>query len=178
MSGCVSSCSSSRVSAVPVSPPSLGQVRGVRGETTMAGDVVLQTSPVTKERETVTDLGTEVNTMATLAARETWCVEVTTVSSSENITILKMTAVRSQWSPPRPRPPAPASPGGRWWRGLRAAPCSGRVERARLTVIMTGTVRAAWSVVTTTATGLVLTSITRTTAVKNHQDTSVLHLHQ
>ena len=144
----------------------------------MAGDVVLRSSRVTKARETVTVLGTEVNTMATLAARKTWCVEVITVSSSENIIILKMTVVRSQWSPPPPRPPAPAAPGGRWWRGLRAAPCSGRAERARLTVTMTETARVAWSVVTTTATGLVLTSITRTTAVKDQQHPLFLNLHK
>ena len=47
-----------------------------------------------RERETVTVLGTGVNTTATLAARASWCVGVTTVSSLENIIILKMTAVR------------------------------------------------------------------------------------
>ena len=83
----------------------------------MTGDVALQRSPVVKERETVTDLRTEVNMMAIEAVRETYSAAVTTVSSSENITILKMTAVRSQWSPPPPPPPppAPAVPGGRWW---------------------------------------------------------------
>ena len=43
---------------------------------------------------------------------------------------------------------------------------------------MTGTVRAVWSVVTTTATGLGLTSITRMTAVRNLPQSSVLLLHQ
>ena len=60
----------------------------------MGGDVVLQSSRVTRERETVTDLVTEDNMTAMLAVKETWCVEVTTVSSLENIIILKMTAVR------------------------------------------------------------------------------------
>ena len=60
----------------------------------MGGDAALQSSRVTRERETVTDLVMEVNMMAMLAVKETWCVEVTTVSSLENIIILKMTAVR------------------------------------------------------------------------------------
>ena len=53
---------------------------------------------MTRERETVTDLVMGVNMMDTLAVKETWFVEVTTVSSSENITILKMTAVRDPQS--------------------------------------------------------------------------------
>ena len=61
----------------------------------MARDVVLQSSPVGRERETVTDLGTEVNMIATLAAREIWCAAVTTANSLEGITTRKMTAVRS-----------------------------------------------------------------------------------
>ena len=48
---------------------------------------------MTRERETVTDLVMEDNMTAMLAVKETWCVEATTVSSLENITILKMTAV-------------------------------------------------------------------------------------
>ena len=60
----------------------------------MGGDVVLQSSPVEKERETVTDLVMEVNMMVMLAVKEILSAEVTTVSSLENITILKMTAVR------------------------------------------------------------------------------------
>ena len=74
------------------------QVRGVLGETTMGGDAAPRSSPVTRERETVTDLVMEVNMMDTLAVKETWFVEVTTVSSLENITILKMTAVRDPQS--------------------------------------------------------------------------------
>ena len=61
---------------------------------TMVGGAVLQSSLVTREREIVTDLVMEVNMTAMLAVKETWCVEVTTVSSLENIIILKMTAVR------------------------------------------------------------------------------------
>ena len=60
----------------------------------MAGDAVLQSSPVTRERETVTDLVMEVNMMVMLAVKEILSAEVTTVSSLENIIILKMTAVR------------------------------------------------------------------------------------
>ena len=62
----------------------------------MGGDVVLQSSPVGRERETVTDLVMEVNMTATLAARETWCAEVTTANSSVFIITRKMTAVRDQ----------------------------------------------------------------------------------
>ena len=62
----------------------------------MGGDVVLQSSPVERERETVTDLVMEVNMMATLAARETWCAGVTTANSLEDIITREMTAVRSQ----------------------------------------------------------------------------------
>ena len=62
----------------------------------MGGDVVLPSSPVMKERETVTDLAMEANMTATLAARETWFAAATTASSSESIIIPKMTAVRDQ----------------------------------------------------------------------------------
>ena len=60
----------------------------------MGGDAALQSSLVTREREIVTDLVMEVNMTAMLAVKETWCAGVTTVSSLENIIILKMTAVR------------------------------------------------------------------------------------
>ena len=60
----------------------------------MGGDAALQSSRVTRERETVTDQVMEDNMTAMLAVKETWCVGVTTVSSLENIIILKMTAVR------------------------------------------------------------------------------------
>ena len=60
----------------------------------MGGDAALQSSRVTREREIVTDLVMEVNMTAMLAVKETWSVGVTTVSSLENIIILKMTAVR------------------------------------------------------------------------------------
>ena len=62
----------------------------------MGGDVVLQSSPVMKERETVTDLGMEVNTMATEAVLESCSAGVTTVSSLVSIIILKTTAVRGR----------------------------------------------------------------------------------
>ena len=59
----------------------------------MGGDVVLQSSPVGRERETVTDLVMEVNMMATLAARETWCVGVIIANSSATTITRKMTVV-------------------------------------------------------------------------------------
>ena len=69
----------------------------MRGETIQeARDVVLQSSPVGRERETVMDLVMEVNMTATLAARETWCAAVTTANSSVFIITRKMTAVRDQ----------------------------------------------------------------------------------
>ena len=80
----------------------------------MGGDVVLQSNPVERERETVTDLVMEVNMMATLAARETWCAGVITASSSGNITTLKTTAVRSPQCPPPPPLPPAVPPGLEW----------------------------------------------------------------
>ena len=71
------------------------QDRGVEAGTTRAGgDAAAPSSPVTRERETVTDLVMEVNMMVMLAVKEILSAEVTTVSSLENIIILKMTAVR------------------------------------------------------------------------------------
>ena len=68
----------------------------MRGETIQeARDVVLQSSPVGREKETVMDLVMEANMMATLAARETWCAGVTTANSLEDIITREMTAVRS-----------------------------------------------------------------------------------
>ena len=61
----------------------------------MAGDVVLQSSPARRGRETVTDLGTEVSMMGIKAARLDWCVGVTTVSSSVLTSTPRTTAVNS-----------------------------------------------------------------------------------
>ena len=60
----------------------------------MGGDVVLPSSPVMKERETVTDLAMEVNMTATLAVKETFSVEVIIVNSLAITITRKMTAVR------------------------------------------------------------------------------------
>ena len=78
----------------------------------MGGDVVLQSSPVGRERETVMDLVMEVNMTATLAARETWCAGVTTANSLEDIITREMTAVRSQLDKirSRSRPLSPTLP--------------------------------------------------------------------
>ena len=59
----------------------------------MGGDVVLQSNPVERERETVTDLVMEVNMMATLAARAILSVGVIIANSSATITTRKMTVV-------------------------------------------------------------------------------------
>ena len=61
----------------------------------MARDVVLQSSPVGRERETVTDLVMEANMMATLAVKEIWSAAVIIAGSLEDIITRKMTAVRS-----------------------------------------------------------------------------------
>ena len=58
------------------------------------GDAVLPSSLVTRERETVTDLATEVSMTAMPAVRETWSVALTTAESSGLIFMRKMTAVR------------------------------------------------------------------------------------
>jgi len=68
----------------------------VLGGTTVAGDVVLQTSPVVKERETVMGLVTEVNMTDMLAVLEISSVEVIIVNSLAIIITRKMTAVRDQ----------------------------------------------------------------------------------
>ena len=60
------------------------------------GDVAALSSHVMRERETVTDLVTEVNMMVTKAVRLVWSVAVITVSSSELTIMKKMTAVRSR----------------------------------------------------------------------------------
>ena len=61
----------------------------------MAGDVVLQRSPVRKERVTVMDLLTVVNMTAMLDVKEILSVEVIIVNSLVIIITRKMTAVRS-----------------------------------------------------------------------------------
>ena len=60
----------------------------------MAGDVVHQTIPVTRERETVTGLVMEVNMTGTVDVKEIWCAGATTVGSSDCIIMRRMTAVR------------------------------------------------------------------------------------
>ena len=61
---------------------------------TMSGGAVLQSSLVVRERETVTDLQTEVNMTDTLAVRETSCVGVTTARSLDTSITRRTTAVR------------------------------------------------------------------------------------
>ena len=61
----------------------------------MAEDVVLQRSPVRKERETVMDLLTVVNMTAMQGVREILSVEVIIVNSLAITITRKMTAVRS-----------------------------------------------------------------------------------
>ena len=77
-----------------MSLPSQDLVRDVQEGTTTGGDVVLPSSPVMKERETVTDLAMEANMTAMLAAREIFSVEVIIVNSLAITITRKMTAVR------------------------------------------------------------------------------------
>merc|ERR1719471_1208979 len=70
------------------------QVRGAGAVTTTGRGAVLQSSLVTRERETVTDLGMEVSMTDTLAVRETSCVGVTTARSLELTTTRRTTAAR------------------------------------------------------------------------------------
>merc|ERR1719471_1543498 len=70
------------------------QVRGAGAVTTTGRGAVLQSSLVTRERETVTDLGMEVSMTDTLAVREPSCVGVTTARSLELTTTRRTTAAR------------------------------------------------------------------------------------
>ena len=70
------------------------QVRDVGAVTTTGRGAVLQSSLVTRERETVMDLQTGVNMTDTLAVRETSCVGVTTARSLELTTTRRTTAAR------------------------------------------------------------------------------------
>ena len=78
----------------------------------MGGDVVLQSSPVGRERETVMDLVMEVNMTATLVVKEILCAAATTAESLEDIITREMTAVRSQLDKirSRSRPLSPTLP--------------------------------------------------------------------
>jgi len=73
---------------------SLLQVKDVEDVILMARDVVHQRIHVMKEKETVTDLETEVNMMDIEDAREISCAAPTIVSSLEPTSIPRMTAVR------------------------------------------------------------------------------------
>ena len=78
-----------------MSLPSQDLVRDVQEGTTTGGDVVLPSSPVMKERETVTGLVMEVNMTGIVDVKEIWCAGATTVGSSDCIIMRRMTAVRS-----------------------------------------------------------------------------------
>jgi len=60
----------------------------------MVGGAVLQSSLVTRERETVMDLQTGANMTDMLAVRETSCVGVTTARSLDTSITRRTTAVR------------------------------------------------------------------------------------
>merc|ERR1712025_270970 len=74
----------------------LPRVRDVGAATTTGGGVVLPSSPVVRERETVTDLGTEESMTATEAVELDWCAGPTTARSSEPTTTRRTIAARDQ----------------------------------------------------------------------------------
>ena len=83
-------------SSGPGSPWSLQQTRDVVAGTLTDGDVAHQRPRVVKARVTVMDLWTAASMMVTLGVLETWCVAVTTVSSSELTITRRTTAVSDQ----------------------------------------------------------------------------------
>merc|ERR1719166_464589 len=104
----------------------LPRVRDVGAATTTGGGVVLPSSPVVRERETVTDLGTEESMTATEAVELDWCAGLTTARSSEHTTTRRMTAARDQAGrkppqsevPPQAETGVPGRSGGVWLLGL------------------------------------------------------------
>ena len=89
---------------------------------TVVGGAVLQSSLVVRERETVTDLGTEESMTVTAAAELDWFVGVTTARSSEPTTTRRMTAVRDplevEVGTEDPQTGARGRAGGVWLPGL------------------------------------------------------------
>ena len=84
---------------------SVFQDKGVKAVTTReGGGAAPHRLPVRRERETVTALMTAELTMVTVAVQETWCVELTTVSSLVSTITPRTTAVRN---PPEFKPCQP-----------------------------------------------------------------------
>ena len=81
-------------SSCPGLPSLRPRDRDVGGGTSTGGDVVLQRSPVGRERETVTGLETEESMTATEDVELAWCAGATTVRSSELTTTRRTTAAR------------------------------------------------------------------------------------
>ena len=90
----------------------LPRVRDVGAVTSTGGGVVLPSSLVVRERETVTDLETEESMTATVAVELVWCAGPTTARSSEPTTTRRTTAVRDPQDGVRGRA------GGVWLPGL------------------------------------------------------------
>merc|ERR1719204_1363320 len=72
----------------------LPRVKGVGAVTSTGEGAVLPSSPVVRERETVTVLGTEESMTVTAAVKLVWCAGLTTARSSEPTTTRRTTAVR------------------------------------------------------------------------------------
>merc|ERR1712213_242944 len=104
----------------------LPRVRDVGAVTSTGGGVVLPSSPVVRERETVTDLETEESMTVTVAVELVWCAGLTTARSSEPTTTRRMTAARDQAGrkpphsevPPQAETGVPGRTGGVWLLGL------------------------------------------------------------
>merc|ERR1712026_589758 len=74
----------------------LPRVRDVGAVTSTGGGAVLQSSPVVRERETVTDLGTVESMTVTEAVELVWYAGPTTARSSEPTTTRRTIAARDQ----------------------------------------------------------------------------------
>merc|ERR1711877_101500 len=100
----------------------LPRVRDVGAATTTGGGAVLPSSPVVRERETVTDLGTEESMTVTAAVKLVWCAGLTTARSSEPTTTRRTTAVRDplevEVGTEDPQTGARGRAGGVWLPGL------------------------------------------------------------
>jgi len=109
-------------------------LQGAGVETLTVGGVALRSSPVVRERGTVTGLVMEGSMMVTEAADLASSVEPTTVRSSELTTMRRTTAVRDRLGPASPaqdhQSGAPGLAGSVWLLGLSGENRSARGNNA------------------------------------------------
>merc|ERR1712168_1004307 len=126
---CLRTCPAPQLqSSCPGLPSPLPRDRDVGAGTSTGGGAALQSSPVGRERETVTVLETEESMMVTEDVGVIWCAGVTTVRSSELTTTRRMTAARDPATPTNrsyltlegdaSKTGAPGQAGGVWLPGL------------------------------------------------------------